>query len=65
MAWPIKEKPESCVNADLRGDKNCVKCYGDQCVGGTWTGSQSCWEAGCIQLDIDRLSPGQKSLLNI
>ncbi len=65
MSWPTKDNPKGCVNPSLRGNRTCTECYWDLVdENNTWRGSQSCWNAQCLVLDWDKLSPAQQECLN-
>lgn len=67
MAYPIKDVPENCVCPAIRGQRGCIECYYSQVneITGAWTGSAYCWNAGCLALDVDRLSDSQKAAMHL
>ena len=65
MAYPLKDVPENCVFPTFRGQRSCCECYYSQTHEGQWTGSNRCWSAGCLALDVDRLSDGEKAQFNL
>ena len=65
MAYTLKSNPEGCVNPHLRGEKTCLECYWSQTKNASWVGSQRCWDANCIVLAVDVLTPSQRQQMNL
>ena len=50
MANIIVDAPENCWNPKNRGCKSCKECYFSQVnESNKWTGSQKCFNAGCLK----------------
>ena len=63
MAWPIKDNPAGCWKAEK--PESCIDCYYSHVEGSTWHGSDECWNSECLVLDVDRLTPGERSMLHL
>ena len=63
MAWPIKDNPAGCWKSEK--PSSCISCYYSHVEDGSWTGSDRCWNSQCLVLDVDRLSAGERSMLNL
>lgn len=49
----LKSVPKQCVNDRLRNGRTCLECYFSQVnEKNLWTGTQRCWDAGCIEADM-------------
>lgn len=61
MAYPIRNDIGACVNrerCESRFEGNCTACYYDYASpGNSWHGPQSCYNSGCVKLDMDRYKP--------
>ena len=65
MAYPIKSNPSKCWNEQLRNGRDCFDCYYSQVRGATWCGSQRCYGAGCLELDVNRLTDTQRKQMGL
>lgn len=52
----LKDNSNACVEPDYRGERTCRECYFSQVnEKNQWTGSQRCWNAGCIEADTSEM----------
>lgn len=48
----LRDNPSACVEPEYRRERTCRECYFSQVnEKNQWTGTQRCWNAGCIEAD--------------